>query len=183
MQVPLEDIITVPLGRASKYGTMPVNITMLPDHVRTYVFEYGLRQVLNDAMATKTDDDGNALSAAEIVTKADKRLKSLYEGTLRSRSAGDAEPVDPFEAECYRIVIGDMQAILREGGKFKGLPKGTKDQLMFVINRDRAAAGKGEIDRAELVKLYLAGKNGKAVMRRAKEALESRAVDTEAYLG
>lgn len=183
MQVTIEDIVTVPLGRAGKYGQMGVTVGLLPEHVRAYVFVYGLRQVLNDAMATKVDEDGNALSADEIVAKAEKRLANLYDGTLRSRSSGDAEPIDPFDAECYRIVISDMQAILREGGKFKGLPKGTKDQLMFVVNRDRAAAGKAEIDRAELVKLYLAGKNGKAVARRAKEALESRTVDTEAYLG
>lgn len=174
MQPLLPETFTIPLGRAGKYGTLEVDALKFNADVNRYLYEYGLRQVLNDAMATKVDEDGNALTSADIIGKAVKRLENLYNGTLRSRSAGDAEPIDPFDAECYRIVISDMQQILRLGLKFQGLPKGTKDKLMFVVNRDRAAAGKEEIDRAELVKLYMTGKNGKATEKRAKEALAAR---------
>lgn len=169
----LPTIMQIPLGRAAKYGQLNVELERLPYQVKDYIFEYGLRQVLNDAMATKTDEDGNVLTAEEIVAKAEKRLANLYDGTLRSRSAGDAEPLDPFEAECYRIAIADLQSIFRAGGKFKGLPKGTKDQLMFVVNAERAKQGLGEIDRPEMVKLFMA-KNGKAVEQRAKANLKAR---------
>lgn len=172
MNVTIEDIVTIPLGRAAKYGTMPVNVTMLPEHVKTYVFEYGLRQVLNDAMAEKKDDDGNDLPDAAIVAKADKRLKNLYEGVLRSRTAG--EPIDPFEAECYREAKRTVEQALRAKGLFRDIPKGTKDRFMFVVNRARAAAGKPEIEEAAYVAEVLALPMGEAIKRRAKAAMKAR---------
>ena len=72
MNIP--DNITVPLGRQSVYGTLEVPVGKFPPHVLDYVFNYGLKQVLNDAMADKKDDDGNPLSADLIRAKAEKRL-------------------------------------------------------------------------------------------------------------
>jgi hypothetical protein len=45
-----------------------------------------MRQIVNDAMADKTDDDGNALSPELIVAKADKRIDALMAGTIRQRA-------------------------------------------------------------------------------------------------
>lgn len=170
----LPSTMQIPLGRNAKYGKLAVELERLPWEVKDYVFEYGLRQVLNDAMATKTDDEGNTLSDAEIVAKATKRLQNLYDGTLRARSAGEAEPADPFEAECYRLAIADLNATFRAAGKFKGLPKGTKDQLMFVINAERAKAGKAEITRAEAVEAYLGTKKGADIKKVAAQNLKRR---------
>lgn len=180
--IEIDEAYSIPLGRAGKYGQLDVNTSKLPAMVHLYLYEYGLRQVLNDAMATKTDDDGNALTVEEIVAKAQKRLQNLYDGTLRARSAGDAEPADPFEAECYRLAIADLNATFRDAGKFKGLPKGTKDKPMFVINAERAKQGKEEITRADAVAAYLGTKKGADIKKVAAQNLKRRAEDSDDLL-
>jgi hypothetical protein len=95
-------ILKIPLGRKSAYGTMPVDTERFDETVQRHVYEYGLRQILNDAMATKTDDDGNPLLYEDIVAKAQKRLDTLYSGELRTRRES-AEPTDPVEREAWRM--------------------------------------------------------------------------------
>ena len=174
MQIDIERSVNVPLGRNAKFGTLQVDTAKFTLETHDYIYSDGLRQVLNDAMATKVDDDGKALSDDEIRAKAVKRLDNLYAGTLRARGMGDAEPVDPFEAECYKLVIADLTARYRKADKMKGLPKGTKDQLMFVVNRDRATKGLEAITRAEAVEKYMAGPLGPKVAKVAKENLTRR---------
>lgn len=169
--------VTVPLGRGAKYGHMDIELGRFNEYVHEYVYMYGLRQVLNDAMATKTDGDGKALSDEEIVAKATKRLENLYAGVLRSRSEG--EPSDPFEAECYREAKRTIDAQLRSKGLYKDLPKGTKDKFMFVVNRLRAGMGKGEIDEAAYIVTVLAGPLGADIKKRARAAIKGRDLEVD----
>lgn len=104
--------INVPMGRAAKLGMMPVDTERFNDTVQRHVYEYGLRQILNDAMADKTDDDGKPLSDADIVAKAQKRLDTLYSGELRTHRA-PSEPADPVEREAYRIARERIEAGFR----------------------------------------------------------------------
>lgn len=175
---------TVTLGRGGKYGRIEVDESRLNDEVKAYVWDYGLRQVLNDAMATKTiivkDDGGTVernLTDEEIVAKATKRLENLYAGVLRSRSEG--EPADPFEAECYREAKRTVEASLRTKGLFKDVPKGTKDRLMFVVNRARAAAGKPEATEAAYLAEVLEGPAGADIKKRARAAIKAREIDLD----
>src|SRR5437868_3674708 len=99
MTIHLERMVAdVPLGRNGKFGSMTVEVERFNAAVHDHVYMYGLRQILNDAMADKTDDDGNALSDEAIVAKAQKRLDTLYSGELRTRRES-AEPADPVERE------------------------------------------------------------------------------------
>jgi hypothetical protein len=104
--------INVPMGRAAKLGTMPVDTERFNDVVQRHVYEYGLRQILNDAMADKTDDDGKPLSDEAIVAKAQRRLDTLYSGELRTHRAS-SEPVDPVEREAYRMAREKIEVQFR----------------------------------------------------------------------
>jgi len=102
------EIWKVPLGRAAKFGQLDVTPARFNDLIHAHIYEYGLRQILNDAMADKTDDDGTPLSDEAIVAKAQKRLDTLYSGELRTHRAS-AEPVDPVEREAYRIARDNIE--------------------------------------------------------------------------
>lgn len=159
--------LSIPLGRDAVYGTLSVDTAKFADHIDRFLYEYGVRQVLNDAMSDKKDKDGNTLSVQAIVAKAEKKLDALYAGELRK----SAEPADPFGAECYRIAMADLAAAMK--AKAVNIPKGTTDRLMFTINRELAKAGKAEIDRAAAYAGYMA-KNGKSVEKRATANLAER---------
>jgi hypothetical protein len=64
--------IVVPLGRNGKYGTLTCDCTKFNETVQKHVWEYGLRQCLNDAIASKEDDDGVKLTNEQLVAKADE---------------------------------------------------------------------------------------------------------------
>jgi hypothetical protein len=137
-QINIHDVKSIPLGRNAKYGYADVDVTRFVSNVHQHIYDYGLRQLVNDAMADKTDDDGNALPTDQIVAKAQKRLDSLYAGDLRVRRAGDAEPADPVEAEIARSVKAIMHNVYTEIGAYKSVPKGTKNRLLWVANDRRA---------------------------------------------
>lgn len=173
---------TIPLGRAGKYGTLEVETERFSAEIHDYIYAYGLRQVLNDAMAEKKAEDGSALPDDEIVAKAQKRLDNLYAGVLRTR--GESEPFDPFEAECYRLAKANIEADFRKAGKMKDVPKGTKDRLLFVVNRELAAQGKAAVpDVATLVAKYLNGPRGADVKKNARAILKARESDADDLLG
>lgn len=178
------DHLQIPLGRNGKYGMLDVELERLPQPVLQYVFEYGMRQVLNDAMAEKTDENGEALSTEAIVAKAEKRLEALYAGTLRTRRAGDAETLDPFEAEFHKLVRHHVTETMRAVGHFKGLPKGTKDRMMFVINTGRAKSGKAEVTFAEYAAWYATTPHGGKLQKEAERNLKARdEIDVDQLMG
>jgi hypothetical protein len=148
------EAVTLPLGRGAKYGTMEVDLTRFNDEVNHFVYIYGLRQIINDAMATKVDSNDFPLSDAEIVAKAQKRLDNLYEGVIRTR--GDSsEPADPVEALAWQEAKKSMEAKLRSADQWKDIPRGTRNRLMFVLNRARVAAGHPEIDEESAISTFL----------------------------
>src|SRR6266550_4674208 len=100
--------VVVPLGRNARFGHFDVDTSKLTQTVHEHIYKYGIRQILNDAMADKTDDDGKTLSDEDIVAKAQKRLDTLYSGELRTHRAS-AEPVDPVEREAYRIARDNIE--------------------------------------------------------------------------
>jgi hypothetical protein len=129
--------VNVPLGRNAKFGNMLVRVESFSETVHEHIYSYGLRQILNDAMADKTDDDGNMLPTDQIVAKAQKRLDALYAGDLRVRRAGDAEPADPVEAEIARTVKAALHDQYVKMGAYKDVPKKTTNRLLWVANHRR----------------------------------------------
>jgi len=147
--------ITIPLGRGGKYGSLPVNTDAFNEKVQRHIYDYGLRQLLNDAMSDKKDDDGNTLTTDNIVAKAEKRLTALLAGDLRVRRES-AEPADPVEAELHRLVKLTINSAYTAAKFYVDVPKGTKNRMLFVANRRRASQGLGELESdADLIDVFL----------------------------
>jgi hypothetical protein len=175
MNIELPDTITVPLGRNGKYGSRDVSVAAFTADIHRYAYEYGLRQIVNDAMADKTDDDGNALSPELIVAKADKRIDALMNGTIRQRAGGSAEPLDPVEAEAWRIVKADLVVMAKP---FAEHVKGLKGDaaLLARINVSRVNRRLPEFESLEdAITAYLGGPRGQAILKRAQRNVAERA--------
>jgi hypothetical protein len=156
--------IDVPLGRGGKYGTLKVHTQQFNQIVHEHVYKYGLRQILNDAIADKTDDNDVPLSTEELVAKAQKRLDTLYSGELRSRTA-EREPVDPVEAVMYREARNAIVKMVKTTPEYPAT-KGAKDRVLAtLIARNTAQTWD------EAIEKYIAAKPGlrKAAERMVKE--------------
>lgn len=174
MNIELPDTITVPLGRNGKYGSREIRVADMPAVSHLYSFEYGVRQAVNDAMADKIDDDGNALSVELIVAKADKRIDALMAGTVRQRGVGSAEPLDPIGAETWRLAKIDLVAMA------KAIKTDTKAKgdagLLTRINASRVNRRMEEFAAlSDAIAAYLDGPKGADIMRRAKRNVAERA--------
>jgi hypothetical protein len=169
--------VDIPLGRNGKFGRMMIDAQRFAPNVNEHIYVYGLRQILNDAMADKTDDDGNALPTDQIVAKAKKRLDALYAGDLRVRRAGDAEPADPVEAEIARSVKAIMHNVYTEIGAYKSVPKGTKNRLLWVANDRRVAKSLPPFETLQEVIDEYMSKSPKAagIRREAERTVKMRA--------
>jgi hypothetical protein len=154
----LDTTLSIPLGRKACYGTLTVDTSAFNEAVQRHIYEYGLRQILNDAVAEKKDKDGNTYPTAEIVAKADMRLKNLYAGILRVRRS-ETEPADPIEAEAYKIARDNMLAVYKKMPVWHQVPKGTKNRFAAVIQLRLAANNMEHMDEDEAVEyainLYL----------------------------
>lgn len=77
-------VTSVPLMKLDT--TIDVDLAKFSETVLNHVFDYGLRQILNDAMASgKTDAERRQL--------AEKRLDTLYSGNLRASGVRVGDPV------------------------------------------------------------------------------------------
>jgi len=176
--ITLDDVITIPLGRNSVYGTLDVEVARLPQNALHYIAMYGLKQVINDAMATKTVKDGDEIrdmTADEIADKAFAKLDALYDGTLRMR--GEAVAADAYEAEAIREAKRHTIAVFTKAGLMKNIPKGTENRMMFALNRELAAKGKPEMTEADYLANFFTTKVGKAITERARETVDQRRAD------
>jgi hypothetical protein len=171
MNIELPDTITVPLGRNGKYGSRDVSVVAFSADIHRYAYEYGLRQIINDAMADKTDDDGNALAPEVIVAKADKRIDALMAGTIKQRGVGSTEPLDPIEAEAWRIAKADLVARTKEIKTPKGL-KGDA-ALLARVNVSRNSRRLSEFETlANAIEGMIAAVP--AIMKKAQQNVKDR---------
>lgn len=136
---------SIPLGRNAKFGHLDVDTERFNETVHMHVYVYGLRQILNDAIADKTDDNDKPLGGAELVAKAQKRLDTLYSGELRTRR-DTAEPADPIEAELFRMIRASLVAAAKQTPQWANVPKGTKDRPLWVLNTRAVARHETERD-------------------------------------
>ncbi len=165
--------INVNIGRAGKYGVLTVDTTRFNETVQSYIYDYGLRQCLNDAAANKTTEAGDPLPNAEILALAEKRLANMYAGELRAHRA-TAEPADPVEAEVRKIAVANIHAMLASIPVPKDI-KGLVPRLLHQINTSRADRRLAPVaDIAEAVGLYMAGPKGKSVRASAERIVRER---------
>lgn len=101
-----DDNVVISLGKG---GSIVVDVARLMAHpaVIQYVFNYGLKQMLNDVHASEKD-------ASAKLGLSQKKLDSLYEGKVaQSREAGG----DPVAREMRVMAENDLKAKIRALGK------------------------------------------------------------------
>lgn len=107
----------------AKVHSIEVDEAKFSDAVKEFIFAYGLKQLLNDAgSAGKTPDEKLAMG--------EKKLASLYEGTLRTARVGGGGK-DPVAAEMDRIAWEVLRAaIMGQGRKLKDVTDEQKAELI-----------------------------------------------------
>lgn len=160
----------IPIGRNGEHGALDLDWSKVPQHVRDHIATVYFPQYVTDA----ANSGGKDSSSAERVALAEKKLAAMYAGVIRSRSAG--EPIDPIEAEAYRLARPVIVKALMDTPEAKAIPKGTKDRAQWVLDARDAAAKREPREVNDLVKVLV---DGDPQFR--KEA--KRNVDARAKLG
>jgi hypothetical protein len=172
--ITLDDTITIPLGRNSVYGTLAVEVARLPANALEYVWMYGLKQVINDAMATKVVD-GVTLENDAIAAKAANKLDALYEGNLRMRS--EAVAADAYEAEALREAKRYTIAVFTKAGLMKNIPPKTENRLLFALHRHLKSVDKPLVTEAEYFATFFTTPKGQAIKEQAIKTVNGRRAD------
>lgn len=98
--------------------TKTIDMAAMPEVSKEFIFNYGLRQILNDCHSSvqrkdfKTDDE----FIAAVTAAVDKKLAGIMAGELTSRRAG-SEPIDPVERETLRLIKDAIKAQITKQGK------------------------------------------------------------------
>ena len=79
--------------------SVDIDCSAMPMASRVHVWNYGLRQILNDAMASAKNDD-------EALAFAQKRLDNLMSGTLRASGGGSKG--NPVRKRAQEIAEGKI---------------------------------------------------------------------------
>jgi len=95
---------TISLGKA---GEIEVDPSKFTEAVTQYVFNYGLKQMLNDVHAAEKD-----LKAK--VGLSQKKLDSLYAGEVAQARGGGGDPV---AREARKMAEADIRKALKAAGK------------------------------------------------------------------
>lgn len=165
--------VTLDLGRQAQFGTIIVDLDRMPPNSLSYIFAYGLKQVINDKIATKTDKDGNDLSEEAIRDKAVAKREALYNGTLRTRNVGVA--VDEYEVEAFKEMKRHLIAQLTKANLMGDIPKKTQNRFLYAVNRMLAKAGKPEMtERDYLIDRLINTPGGRIIRDRARETVDAR---------
>ncbi len=93
IQITTETIFSISIGALN--GNVEVNAAMFSPAVSAYVFEYGLKQMLNDchASVTASVEPDDAKRAEAKLAMVQKKLDSLYAGhTVQARTGGTSDP-------------------------------------------------------------------------------------------
>ncbi len=109
--------LIIALGSAGKVG---VPVERFSEQVRDYIFEYGLKQMLNDAHASvtaKTHPKDSERAAAKVAM-AQKKLDSLLAGQVAQARAGAER--DPVGAEVRRMAEAEVKQAIKLNGKKVG---------------------------------------------------------------
>lgn len=142
-----EENVTVGLGKTGE--TRSIDCSALSPAVLRHIFTYGLRQIINDSMASGED-------ANEKIGLADKRIDNLIAGTLRAQRTAS----DPITAEAIRLaLIKVKQAIGKKGltekqvgaAKMRALATDLveKDET-YRVQAEANLAALGEVDDIEI---------------------------------
>jgi len=119
----------VPIGKGIELDVDPARLNA---EVTAHVMKIGLRNILMDSHAgatAKADPEGYVAKSREL---AEKKLASMYEGIVRTQSAGGgiAKPTDPVAQVILRLA---RKAVQKD--KAKTIAEAPKDQRLAVLNK------------------------------------------------
>ena len=119
----------VPIGKGIELDVDPARFN---HNVMEHVVKIGLRNILMDSHANataKSDPQGHVAKSREL---AEKKLASMYEGIVRTQSAGGgiAKPADPVAQVILRLARKQVQK-----DNAKDLAAAPKDQRLALLNR------------------------------------------------
>jgi len=137
----LPQVIPIRLGKTGQYGQINIDLAALPNNALQYLILYGIKQAMNDKMATKTDKHGT-LTNDQIRDKVVSRVEGWYQGVVRQRGGATKIGVDRVRAEARKLAFEAIKVAYDKKGYMVNIPKGTKDRQLFVANRFRDQAGK-----------------------------------------
>jgi hypothetical protein len=142
--------------------SVDINESDIPTNAKEFIFNYGLRQMLNDCHSSlvakdwDTEKDGDYATAVNKVV--DAKIAQILAGDLTTRR-GSSEPIDPVERMALRIAREAVKNALKSK---KGLS----------IKAYEAANGEGSYD--TLVEKHLE-KNNEQIVKEAKIQLKKLA--------
>jgi hypothetical protein len=84
-------------------------VAKFPAITQEYIYNYGLRQILNDAMASAKEEDG----AANARAMAEKRLDNMYAGTLRASPVREGDPIRARALELAGNAVAKAPAFIK----------------------------------------------------------------------
>lgn len=101
-------------------GTIEVDAAKFNEAVKAYIFQYGLKQMLNDVHAgeTKARTADDATRKANKLALVEKKLTSLYNGEVAQARVGATG--SPVEREMRAMAEADIKARLKSLGKKVG---------------------------------------------------------------
>ena len=107
---------TINLGKEIASRDIDVAELVAHDAVTQYIFNYGLKQMLNDVHAgvTKTVEPDDAKRAAAKNALVDKKLASLLAGQVASERTGGGDPV---QREMLAMAKAEVKAGIAKIGK------------------------------------------------------------------
>ena len=161
----------IPIGAVSRnthVGNIAVDTNVLSESVTAFVFEYGLRQVLNDAVSDKTDGKGNKLTPKEILAKAQAKYDQLVAGELRKRrEVGESD--DPVENEAFKLAKARLTVAFKDK---KVWPTKGEDKFQRALDAWRMSQKKETVDAGEYITSWLDANPG--YRKQAKVNIDAR---------
>jgi hypothetical protein len=127
------------------------DISILPENVLSYIVDYGLRQVLNDAHASALDNVCPHNDPAKFETKAEyNAARRTWGKEEENQKAINAERESLIDAKWQRLVAGELR--VSGGGKAGLTPLET---MVYTVAREwlKAAMDAQGIDKAKFTKL------------------------------
>src|SRR5438067_7648100 len=126
-QVAIPD--TVLVGRNGAIGSLQVDWSRVPQHVRDHIASVYFPQYLTDA----ANAGGRDKAPADLLARAEKKSAAMYAGTVRARGEA-AEPADPGEQEDYQIAKAALIKKAKASPDWSSVPKDMRKEDDGVVH-------------------------------------------------
>lgn len=144
----------------NKTGTI-LEVGELPQSAQDFVFNYGIRQILNDCHSSIKQSDFKSVDEfrAAVDNAVSKKLAALQAGEFTVRRSS-AEPIDPVERMVAKVAKEELEAAIRAKGlKLRDVSAERKEALLashIEKNNERLTReAKTRLKKSETVEINL----------------------------